>query len=178
MDVLESRGFRWDEMRTSSTVVTGWLLYGLVRFLRPEVIYEIGAYHGHSTVFLALAAKHNAHGSVYAFEPNRAREEGRERVAELVGTDAPVSWHGDIFETAGLPKADLVFLDLDPKCVYKDVLNLYIYNHDAIVCAHDLYFEPQRQAMEEFTDHAIAEGWKTLPLKGERGMLLLTRARA
>ena len=175
METFESRGLRWDEMDPSSTVVTGWLLYGMVRFQRPSVIYEIGAHRGHTTAFLALAAKHNVHGRVYAFEPDRAQEEAKARVSELVGEDAPVSWHGNVFEESGLPKADFVFLDLDPKAFYCQVLDMPIFNPGAVVCAHDLYYQPERDAMMDFSAKARIVGWNTVPLNGERGMLVLSK---
>lgn len=176
METFESRGLRREQMDTSSTVVTGWFLYGMVRFLRPSVIYEIGAYRGHSTAFLALAAKHNVHGSVYAFEPGREIEDAKARVKELVGEDAPVSWHGDVFNATGLPKADFAFLDLDPKRLYTRALDLSIYTPDAIVCAHDLHYEPERATMMDFSVGSKLSGWNLLPLKGERGMAVLTKA--
>lgn len=176
METFESRGLRREEMDTSSTVVTGWFLYGMVRFLNPSVIYEIGTYRGHSTAFLALAAKHNGHGTVYAFEPGREIEEAKARVSELVGENAPVSWHCDVFGISDLPKADFAFLDLDPKRLYTRVLGMNIYAPDAIVCAHDLYYEPERATMMDFSVMARLSGWTLVPFKGERGMAVLTKA--
>ena len=47
-----------------------FLLYGVVRAKRPQVIVEIGSARGRSTCAMALACKQNEQGHVYAIDPH------------------------------------------------------------------------------------------------------------
>lgn len=47
-----------------------YILYGVVRMLRPRVVVEIGSARGKSTCTLALACKQNGHGKIYAIDPH------------------------------------------------------------------------------------------------------------
>lgn len=47
-----------------------WLLYGLVRSLRPDVCVEIGSAQGWSTCHLAFALQENQAGKLYAIDPH------------------------------------------------------------------------------------------------------------
>lgn len=54
---------------SAGTPSPGMLLYGLVRYLRPDTIVEVGAWQGHSTLHLAEACKDNDRiGRVYAID--------------------------------------------------------------------------------------------------------------
>jgi predicted O-methyltransferase YrrM len=48
---------------------SAYVLYAMVRALRPEVITEIGSARGRSTCTLALACRQNGRGRVYAIDP-------------------------------------------------------------------------------------------------------------
>ena len=56
----------------------GWLLYGLVRALRPAWILEVGTGYGFSTLHLAAGCHDNGHGTVFSIEP----EPGRRQAAQ------------------------------------------------------------------------------------------------
>lgn len=51
---------------------TAWLLYGLVRSMKPEVCVEIGSARGKSACFIGLALKHNRRGRLHAIDPHAA----------------------------------------------------------------------------------------------------------
>ena len=47
------------------------LLYGLTRFVKPEVCVEIGSARGKSTCYIGLALKENGRGKLYAIDPHQ-----------------------------------------------------------------------------------------------------------
>jgi len=53
---------------------SAWLLHGLVRSLRPDVVVEIGSARGWSTCHIALALRENVCGRLYAVDPHAATE--------------------------------------------------------------------------------------------------------
>ena len=61
---------RCDDGAASVTAGEAVLLYGLVRATRPNVVLELGAAYGFSTVHLATACRDNGGGFVYSVEPH------------------------------------------------------------------------------------------------------------
>lgn len=60
-----------EEIEFSSGLGDGaWLLYGLVRSLKPEVCVEIGSAQGKSACFVAMALRDNGGGRLYAIDPH------------------------------------------------------------------------------------------------------------
>ena len=49
---------------------SAWLLYGLVRSMKPQVCVEIGSARGKSACFIGLALKRNGQGKLYAIDPH------------------------------------------------------------------------------------------------------------
>ena len=49
---------------------SAWLLYGLVRSMKPEVCVEIGSARGKSACFIGLALRRNGRGKLYAIDPH------------------------------------------------------------------------------------------------------------
>ena len=49
---------------------SAWLLYGLVRSAKPEVVVEIGSARGKSACYLGMALKENGSGRLYAIDPH------------------------------------------------------------------------------------------------------------
>ncbi|MBX3749527.1 MAG: class I SAM-dependent methyltransferase [Opitutaceae bacterium] len=49
---------------------SAWLLHGLVRSLRPDVVVEIGSARGWSACHIGLALRENVHGRLYAIDPH------------------------------------------------------------------------------------------------------------
>lgn len=47
-----------------------WLLYGLVRALKPEICVEIGAARGKSACYIGLALRENGRGKLYSIDPH------------------------------------------------------------------------------------------------------------
>ena len=50
---------------------SSYLLYGLVRSMKPEVCVEIGSARGRSTCFIGMALKENGRGKLFAIDPHQ-----------------------------------------------------------------------------------------------------------
>lgn len=93
----------------------GPLLYGLVRLLRPDTILEIGAWKGHSTLWLARGCHENGVGRIYSLD-NWSLAGGSPDAFMETLTDAGldryvVPVNGDSLELPWPPVIDLAFLD-------------------------------------------------------------------
>lgn len=49
---------------------SAWLLYGLIRSLKPSVCVELGSARGKSTCFIGMALEENRKGKLYAIDPH------------------------------------------------------------------------------------------------------------
>jgi len=49
---------------------SAWLLHGLVRSLKPEVVVEIGSAQGKSACYIGMALKEIGEGKLYAIDPH------------------------------------------------------------------------------------------------------------
>jgi predicted O-methyltransferase YrrM len=65
MTLLESMDF------SSGLGASAWLLYSLVRAIKPSICVEIGSAQGRSTCFIAKALKDNNAGLLYAIDPHQ-----------------------------------------------------------------------------------------------------------
>ena len=105
---------------------SAWLLYGLVRAMKPQVCVEIGSARGKSTCHIAQALRENLGGMLYAIDPHRPtswndagetntlhalrrnlRAMGGDAYVEVIqsySTDAARGWNRPI---------DMVFIDGD-----------------------------------------------------------------
>jgi predicted O-methyltransferase YrrM len=50
---------------------SSYLLYGLVRSMKPEICVEIGSARGRSACFIGMALKENGRGKLFAIDPHR-----------------------------------------------------------------------------------------------------------
>lgn len=63
------------EMRIPSGLGdSAWLLYALVRAMKPDVCVEIGTARGKSTCFTGMALRDNGAGRLYAIDPHTATD--------------------------------------------------------------------------------------------------------
>ena len=94
------------------------LLYGLVRWLQPEVVVEVGPYMGATSVWLARACQENGWGRVYLIEDcsleNRSRDQLMYNLGACqVANACAVRWGPSNREELWPEKVDLAFIDGD-----------------------------------------------------------------
>jgi len=68
------RGYRFGQLQHipffSGVGDSAWVIYGLVRALKPAVCVEIGSARGKSACFIAQALQENDKGKLYAIDPH------------------------------------------------------------------------------------------------------------
>jgi predicted O-methyltransferase YrrM len=91
------------------------LLYGLVRQLRPDTIVEIGAWQGHSTLWMAQACRDNKVGHVYAIDNWTLAGASRQALDENLLAAALDNYatlvEGDSLQVPWPPSVDFAFID-------------------------------------------------------------------
>jgi predicted O-methyltransferase YrrM len=100
----------YSQFSLATEVEMGSLLYGLVRQIKPELVFEHGAGMGHGTYALGRAVQDNGKGKVVACEIEAAYlVEAVERVRGL-----PVEMlHKSVVDCPEVEKADFIFADGD-----------------------------------------------------------------
>jgi predicted O-methyltransferase YrrM len=103
-------------------------LYGLVRYLKPELVFESGSCHGYGALALGMACKANQLGRVVSAETEPYYVEfARNTVAHLPGVeirharseDCPELWKADfIFSDSANDARIREFAAAKPGCVY------------------------------------------------------------
>lgn len=84
-------------------------LYGLIRYLKPELVFESGACLGFGTMALAMACNANQYGKLVSAEPNESTFKiAKERVAMYPCADVR---NCTSVECPELKTADLIFSD-------------------------------------------------------------------
>ena len=74
---------------------SSWLLYGLVRAMRPAVCVEIGSAHGRSTCFIGAALRDLGRGHLFAIDPHTATNWNDDGSVEtLVALQRNLRWVG------------------------------------------------------------------------------------
>lgn len=137
MDFIEDK-FR-DELAADKG--EQYLLYGLVRAIRPSVCLEVGTHKGTSTWYIAKALEDNEKGYLITVDPfdyentkNRLSAYPRTEYRQLRGDEVQIG-----------EKIDFVFLDglHDLETVDKELYNILPQlNKDAIIAFHDAQDEP------------------------------------
>ncbi len=75
---------------------SAWVLYGLVRAMRPTLCVEIGSARGRSACFVGLGLKHNGQGKLVAIDPHE-----------------PTDWNDtDSVDTLATMRANLAAMDV------------------------------------------------------------------
>lgn len=154
-------------------------MYGLVRWLRPETVVEVGAWHGFSTMHLAQACQDNGFGTVYAIDDfslgnsgavihNNLQKAGlSHRLVLVPGKSTDVTWPG---------KVDFAFVDGDHSlqgCLHD--CNKAIERGARCVCIHDTvgWWGP-RDYMDLFREQAVGT-WDCIEGNFDSGFAVLVR---
>lgn len=93
----------------------GDALYGLVKFLQPDTLLEVGTWLGHSALHMALACAENGRGRIYCVDNwslHGGDRQQLEQTLQITGLDRHVRLvEGDSLQVPWPPVLDFVFLD-------------------------------------------------------------------
>lgn len=153
LEELNKSGGQWNISHE-----TGQFLYDLIIEKKPEVIVEVGASNGYSTIWLATAArKINAKVITYEFVPEKVRDlvsnlqkAGLIKFVQIIPDDANKRL-GELKD-----KVDFVFLD-GRKNEYLQQLKLLEpkLNHNAIVTADNVI--SHKHVLEDYIYYVTTE---------------------
>jgi len=140
---------RWCEFdAAASEGEMGDLLYGLVRMLKPVLVFESGCYLGHATRCLAQAVKHNVYGRVVSCDVDSDKvRKTQEALRDHANVDRDLSAVVEVREGRAiaqpeLKEADFVFCDSR----YDDrAEEIHAVKSGCIVVVHDTTEESWRQ---------------------------------
>jgi predicted O-methyltransferase YrrM len=180
---------------------SAWLLYGLVRSMKPAVCVEIGSAQGRSTCFIGKALKDNGAGVIYAIDPhsttqwndansvdtyevirrNLARVGLNEfvRIQRSTSREAVAGWSHPI---------DILFIDGDHS--YEgvkadwDLFTPHV-SQFGVVIFHDTLWEYQRDSkwyrpdvgVPRFVEELRLEGYPVITLNRDYGVSLVQATR-
>lgn len=168
------RDFPSGHVATESSSITGLCLYGLIRFLRPTKVVEIGSHMGIAAAWMARAVAENGHGTYTGYEINPDLVSRSK--ALLSGCLPSGPWtivHGSFFDAPGPVVTDFAFLDIDPKETYRQAWEHLEVPVGGVLVADDVTYLPQAATIIEYA--RSLPGWKSVVLAGERGLLLARR---
>lgn len=161
------------------------LLYGLVRYLKPDTILEVGAWQGHSTLHMAEACKDNGGiGHVYAVD-NWSLAGGSEQAIKdalhLAQVDAYVTLlHGDSLAVEWPKVIDFAFIDGNHNRDYPEAeIARAVERGCKTLIVHDTtnWWGP-RDWLADFRQHGNPDTWDVLELPGGDGLTILQRRTA
>lgn len=96
---------------------TSFLLYSLVRGLRPSVVIEMGVGNGHSSYYILRALRANGEGKLYSFdvvpEAGGLLADDERGLWQFLLIDCRRRARSLVAHLDGLPRADLCFHDAD-----------------------------------------------------------------
>jgi predicted O-methyltransferase YrrM len=152
---------RIDEFLISIGPDTAKLLHLIITAARAQVLVELGASYGYSTLWLADAARATG-GRVHSLELSAAKVEHTRGQLRRAGLDAYVEFHvGDALETLRrLPGPfDFVLVDLW-KDLYVPCLDLFHpkLSSNAFVAADNMTFPPNPKEQEAYRRAVRAKG--------------------
>jgi predicted O-methyltransferase YrrM len=164
----------------------GWLMYGLVRAMRPATVVEIGRLEGVSTQWIGSALRDAGKGHVHSLDIMTKRE-ATARLAPLVEqgivTVHEFSSHDEEAEAlaARIGKVDFLFVDGDhtTESVMADVATWFPTDPDTVVF-HDVGQERVRAGIEaavHFPDWDKTEFCVKRQDVGDSVVMLLQRRR-
>lgn len=201
--VAAVRGYRFAQLQHtpffSGLGDSAWMLYALVRSLKPAVCVEIGSARGKSACFIGQALKDNNHGKLFAIDPHdvnawndagsldtypvlrenlrRLNVADRVEIIRKTSADAAANW--------GERSIDLLFIDGDHSYegVKKD-WDLFsphvskfgvVLFHDTIweVGAADNNYRRQDMGVPQFTDELRRKGYPVITLPNDCGLSMV-----
>lgn len=157
-------------LNPQSTERHGWLVYGLVRWLQPDTVLEIGPFHGFVTALIGLALEHNQRGELYTIDSfvhagSLAGADALKKNLESVGawTDRIHIIQGDSKHVEWPARIDLAVLDGDrTQPNFKHEVKRVMDAGARCFCVHDTqYHDYTYWYMEQFRKKMFPE-WDVL----------------
>jgi len=118
----------------------GEFLYGLVRMIRPDNIFETGTHHGISSSYMAKALKDNNKGMLTTLEISKeCINISKQRWENLLVADYVFSDKEDTINYDLETDVDLMFLDSEPYLRFKELRRFFPrLKHGGYVFVHDM----------------------------------------
>jgi predicted O-methyltransferase YrrM len=151
---------RMKGIRSQGTEHHAWLVYGLIRWLRPEVVLETGPWQGYMTAHIALALMHNEAGSVTSID-NFAYTDGNSlgNLMNNLINSGVYGYHVKLIEGNSLDvpwpeHIDLAILDGDRSAPnFSKEVQRVIDSGAICFCVHDTHHDPEAYwFMKEFRE--------------------------
>lgn len=107
-------------------VEVGEFLYGLVRVLKPNKIFETGTHHGISSAYMGMALKDNNKGKIITVESSLERVEIANTLFADLGLGKFIDIHCEDVRAVELEGYyDLLFLDSEPQYRFNELERFY-----------------------------------------------------
>lgn len=158
------------------------ILYGLVRWLEPEVVVEIGTYRGYAASWIARAIQENNHGRLFCIDgfvcpphpygdfethwnDNLTKLGVRDWVTLIKGKSHQVKWPD---------KIDMAFIDADHSYVgcCHDVNQALLKGARVLAVDNTHLTEGSRRWADEFRALAPSIGWDLIEVPFQEGFLV------
>jgi len=145
----------------------GEFLYGMVRMMRPEYVFETGTHHGISSSYMAKALQDNKFGTLTTVEINKENIRVSEERWERIGIRNQVIIDKEHSLKYTLEHdVQLMLLDSEPEFRFKELVRFYQrLAFGGYVFIHDM---PRNMCQGNVnTDHPNAKSWPygDLPLE-------------
>jgi predicted O-methyltransferase YrrM len=160
-----------------------WLVYGLVRWLHPEVVLETGTWQGYVTSHIALGLMHNGHGKVYSIE-NFAYQDisNPEQIINNLSRIGVYGPHveiiaGNSLEVSWPERISLAVLDGDRSLPnFRDEVHRVIDCGAVCFCVHDTHHDGNAHwYMKQFREKMLPE-WNVIDPAFDGGFAVAMKA--
>jgi hypothetical protein len=152
-----------------------WILYGLVKWLRPQTVIEIGSWFGYTAAHIARALQENGKGRLWCvddFSLMGVTLHGHNENLRLCGVKDSVSVSPSKSSDWFWPDADMVFIDGDHS--YEGCLHdfeMAAGSGATCIVLHDTsaWWGPSQVLMEK------REGWSVLEVDFDEGLAIFLK---
>ena len=137
----------------------GDFLYGFVRMIRPEYIFETGTHFGISSSYMGMALKDNAYGSLTTVEIFKENIQKSEALWEKLGISDYVIADNERSLSYELNyEVDILFLDSEPDIRFRELKRFYPFlKEGGFAFIHDT---PRTLCQGNFNpDHPHLKSW-------------------
>lgn len=156
-----------------------WLLYGLVRWLRPRTVVEVGSWRGNTAIALATALKANGGGTLTCIDDfsldNGSEQALRQNLQKAGVLDLVTILNGPSHQVNWPCPVDLAFIDGDhsyPAC-RRDVEHAIKSGARCLVLHDTSCWWGPRKLVEEMPDDPLLANFTEISVSYEGGLTVL-----